>query len=312
MLIALIVVGVLFVLWVLLNLKTSRPDATLIPRIHPYRTMMFHIMPTRNESVVYFDTVVDAEKLLAYLEATKAKFHCDVTHCLVAACMFGMKHNPSMNRFTKGERIYQRKGTWISFSMKRQKLNKAAKLVAVKMEARDEENFEQLCARINGSIKEERSDKVTSADKEYNLLTSLPRPLLKLGVRLFRWMDYYNILPGSFIRFDPMYCSIFIANLGSVGMAPGYHHLYEWGTASLFMMVGRIEERAVVKDGQIVIQKCLPIRFTYDERADDGLTAGHGINSAVRVLEDPFTYLGCVKGDGTDAKPILADVQAAA
>lgn len=304
--IAWIVIGAVVLVWILLNNKTSRPDGTLIKYVHPYRRMLGYVMKTRNESVVYFDTSVNAEPLLRYLEATKGKFECDITHLLVGACVNSAHRNPKMNQFLVGKRLYQRKGVWISFSMKRQRLNKEAKLSAVKLPGIESETFRGLCDRINGKVKYERTDARTSQDKEFDLLLAMPRPLLALGVRLFQWMDYHNILPGAFIESDAFYTTVFIANLGSVGMAPGYHHLFEWGTSPLFMMVGKLEDRAVVRDGQIVIEKTLPIRYSYDERIDDGLTARFGIDGVNEVLSDPFKYLGCLKEDGSDCPPLMA------
>lgn len=305
-----IIVGALVLLWILLNNKTSRPDGTLIKYVHPYRRMLGYVMKTRNESVVYFDTSVNAEPLLKYLEATKGKFECDITHLLVGACLHAAHRNPKMNQFLVGKRLYMRKGIWISFSMKRQRLNKEAKLSAVKLPGKEGESFRELCERINGKVNYERTDARTSQDKEFDLLLAMPRPLLSLGVRLFQWMDYHNILPGAFIEGDAFYTTVFIANLGSVGMAPGYHHLFEWGTSPLFMMVGKLEDRAVVRNGQIVIEKTLPIRYSYDERIDDGLTARHGIDGVNEVLNDPFKHLGCLKEDGSDRPPLLTSPSA--
>lgn len=300
-----IVVGVVVLLWILLNNKTSRPDGTIVKYVHPYRRMLGYVMPTRNESVVYFDTSVNAEPLLKYLAATKGKFECDISHMLVAASLASANKNPKMNQFVVGKRLYQRKGIWISFSMKRKRLDKEAKLSAVKLQGEKGETFRQLCDRINGKVNYERTDAVTPQDKEFKLLLWMPRPMLALGVWLFRWMDYHNILPGAFIEGDAFYTTVFIANLGSVGMGPGYHHLFEWGTSPLFMMVGKIEERAVVRNGQIVIEKTLPIRYSYDERIDDGLTARHGIDGVNDILNDPFKYLGCVAEDGSDCPPLM-------
>jgi hypothetical protein len=294
----------LLIVWLVLQCKISRTDSDLIKKLHPYRRMMFYIMPKRNESVVYFDAYFRADELLRYLDLIRERFHEDITHCLVAAVAVGLRENPEMNRFVVGHRVYQRRGNWVTFSMKRQKKDKRAKLSAVKKLIPPDITFEQLCASIQSEIVEQRSDKITSHDREYNLLSLIPRPLLKLGVSAIRWLDYHNILPGSFIRQDPMYTSAFIANLGSVGMDPGYHHLYEWGTCSHFLMVGQIADRPVIVDGQVTVQKSLHIRFTYDERIDDGLTAHYGIRSFQRVLEDPVRYLGCVQANGSDTFPI--------
>ena len=99
----------------------------------------------------------------------------------------------------------------------------------------------------------------------------------------------------EFIKNDGFYTSIFIANLGSLGMNAGYHHLYEYGTCPLFMMVGKIDERAVVVDGKVVPRKILPVRWTYDERIDDGLTSKYGMQSCRQALENPEEAFGPIE-----------------
>ena len=297
-------IGTLFVLWIGLHLKKSRPDGDLVEGVHPYRRLMAYIMPTRSESTVFLDGYVDAGPLLSYLEKARNGFGADMTHCLVAASAMCMAHTPQVNRFVVGRRLYQRRGVWVTFSMKRKALDRAAKLATVKLELRPGETFRDLCARINQQIDTERSGRRTYADKEFDLLGALPRPLLRAGVRLTRVLDYFNLLPASFIENDPLYTSMFVANLGSLGMDPGYHHLYEWGTCPSFMMAGRMEERPIVVDGKVVVRTVLPLRFTYDERVDDGLSARHAIEVLTGTLARPFEYLGCVEEDGSDAIPL--------
>ena len=283
--------------------KTSRPDGVL-KKVHPYRRMMFYVMPTRNESVVYFDDYIDAEPLLDFLSEASERLGAHITHAVVAAVAIGLAENPTMNRFVVGKRLYDRTGRWITFSMKRKKLDKKAKLSAVKLQMQDGETFAGLCERIQGHIKVERSGKKTYADKEFSLLDALPRPVLTAAVAFLRGLDARNLLPASFIANDAMYTSVFVANLGSLHMGAGYHHLYEWGSCPLFVMVGEVEERAVVRDGAVVPRKQLHVRYTYDERIDDGLSARFGIEAMNRVLSDPRRWLGCIAEDGSDTKPL--------
>jgi len=300
-----LIVALVFVALVTaLNMKTSRPDGVYLHKMHAYRKMMLYIMPTRNESVVYYDDYAEADRLLEYLEAAKKRFHADMTHAIVAAINHGVKLNPSMNRFVVGRRLYQRNGIWVTFAVKRQKLNRAAKLSAVKREIPPEQSFYELCEGLRENIAVERSDAVTYTDKEVNLLSRIPRPILRFGVGLLRTLDYYGLLPAGFIKNDAMYTSVFSANLGSLGMRAGLHHLYEWGTCPLFVMVGRLEERAFVEDGKVVIKKIIPMRFSFDERIDDGLNAGHGIKAFIDALENPHELLGCLAEDGSDDHPI--------
>lgn len=290
---------VVVALWVLVHFKTSRSDGTLIGKVHPYRRMMPFIMPTRNESVVYFDDCIRAEPLLEYLEEARGEFEANMTHCIVAACNIGVAYNPAMNRYIVGKRMYQRNARWFTFAAKRKKKDAKSRLGVVKMEIGDGETFRQLVTRINDKIGHERSGKKTSMDKELSFFLLIPRSVLAFLVSVFKYVDYLNLLPAFFIRDDGMYTTVFIANLGSVGMAPGYHHLYEWGTAPLFIMMGKIEDRAVVEDGKVVVGKVLPLRFSYDERIDDGLTASRGINAVHAVLADPRRWLGGLTSDGT-------------
>jgi hypothetical protein len=291
--------------WLLAQFKTSRPDGILL-RIHPYRRLMSYIMPGRNESIVYFERFVDARPLLSYLAAANTRFAVDVTHCLIASAFIALRENPKMNRFCVGHRLYQRNGTFVTFSMKRQQQDREAKLSTVKLPALDGESFRDLVARIEGQISTERSGARTYADKEFDVLNAMPRPLLRLGVALLKTLDYYNLLPGGFIANDGLYTSLFSANLGSLGMGAGFHHLYEWGTCPLFMMVGKTEDLPAVEAGQVVVRPTLHIRWSYDERIEDGLNARFGIESAVRALENPFEYFGCVAEDGNDRHPLGA------
>lgn len=282
----------------------ERPDGKLL-KTHPYRRLMAHIMPTRNESVVYFDTFARADNLKRYLAEANKRFHVDVTHALVGACTIALSENPKMNRFVSGRRLYDRKGRFITFSMKRQKMGREAKLSAVKLELPEAETFRGLCERINGYVEVERSGTKTAADKEFDFFNKLPRSVLDVAVSAFKRLDHWNILPHDFIKGDGMYTSIFVANLGSLGMGAGYHHLYEWGNCPLFMMVGQVERRALVVGDQVVPTDVIPIRWSYDERIDDGLNARFGIEACNRVLENPFEELGCLKDDGSDAPPLV-------
>ncbi len=299
-----VVVAVVLFLWLALEFKTSRPDGDLM-NVPPYRRIMQYLMPTRNESVVYFEAFLDATNFEAWLERCKQVVpDANPTQATVAAVGIGLSATPAMNRFVVGRRLYQRRGRWLTFSMLRKKLDREAKIGTVKREFIDGENFRDWCARVNSGISEERSGKKTSGDKELDLFNLLPRPLLIGAASLIGWLNHYNILPGFFIKDDPMHTSIFVANLGSLGMGPGYHHLYEYGTCPLFIMIGRIEDQPMVVDGQVVIRPRMHIRFSYDERIDHGLSARFGIDAVVRVLSDPQRFLGCTAADGSDARPM--------
>jgi hypothetical protein len=302
---------VIVIVVVAAHFKTSRADGIFVRKVHPYRRLMWFIMPTRNECVVYFEDKIRAEKLVAYLAAAKEKMGCDVTHAYVAALNVAIAENPTMDQFVIGRRIYKRRERSITFSMKRQRMGKGAKLAVVRMAMKNEDTFAQLAERMNASIGHERSGKKTHADKEYQLFDLLPRSALRAFVWLFRALDYVNLLPHAFTKEDALYTSAVVANLGSLGMNPGFHHLYEWGTSSVFAMVGKIQAEPVVEDGEIVVGQVLTVRYSYDERIDDGLGTKAAILRVNEILSDPETHLGCLGPDPATHQPMASRIPVA-
>lgn len=298
--------GVALVVWLLAHAKTSRPDGDMV-RTHPMRRIMFYIMNGRNQSIVYFDEKIDARPLLAYLDKARPKLGANITHCVVAAGEIGLAANPRLNRFVVGKRLYQRRGRHLSFSMKRSKLTASGahreKLATVKLQSSEPRTFAELVKEINGHVKVNRSGEKTYADKEFALFDKLPRPVFELAVKLLTTLDRFNLLPGFFIETDPLYTSMYIANLGSLGMDPGFHHLYEYGNCPLFCMVGQIKHELRMNDaGDIENVPLLHVRYSYDERIDDGMAGRNGIRAMMRVLSEPERWLGGLEDDGSDTQ----------
>ena len=58
------------------------------------------------------------------------------------------------------------------------------------------------------------------------------------------------------IATDPYYSSVVLSNLGSIGLKCGYHHLTNWGTCSLFCIIGQKKwTPSYDKEGNITMTK---------------------------------------------------------
>jgi hypothetical protein len=99
-------------------------------------------------------------------------------------------------------------------------------------------------------------------------------------MKLLRWGDALGVLPKSMIEGDPLFTSLFVANLGSLGMEAGYHHLWEYGTCSGFCVMGRIRTRP---DGS----RYMVCNYTWDERVGDGMTTGMILGEWKERIENP-------------------------
>jgi hypothetical protein len=250
---------------------------------------MPYLMPTRNESAVYFEQEIDLSKTLPYLdrvsEATgrKATFF----HLFLWASSKALSQRPRLNRFVMGGHIYERDGIWLSYSAKKS-LSDSAPIVVIKRRFEADLSFEQLLAQVYQDLEKGRSSEKSHVDKELAVFLSLPGPVLSAGVRLLRWLDGWNLLPGAYIKDDPLYASMFVANLGSVRLDAAYHHLYEYGTIPIFAALGRFRTvRGLDASGKLVERPCCTIKYTLDERIEDGLYCATALELLKSFLEDP-------------------------
>ena len=189
-----------------------------------------------------------------------------------------------------GGRIYQRNHVELSFAAKKV-MDEHAPLVTVKMRIPADEPFDVFVARVASTIAEARSDRETTVDKELKLALALPGPLVRGVLGVLRGLDSANLLPGAMIESDPMYATAFIGNLGSLGIDNTFHHLYEYGTISFFGVIGTTRKRVVVgRDGQPAVRDTVQVRWTFDERINDGFYCATALKVPQRVVEEPERY----------------------
>ena len=82
---------------------------------------------------------------------------------------------------------------------------------------------------------------------------------------------------------DPMHATIFMANLGSVGLEGGWHHLWEYGNIPIFGVMGKINGEPGARH--------VTFNYSYDERIEDGMYGGIAMNRLKEKLENPEKLL---------------------
>lgn len=265
-----------------------RPDA--VPADAPgYRRFMPALMPTRNGSAVYLEQRVRVDEAERFVTATREAhpdLHPTVFHVLLWALAQTLHRHPRINRFVAGGRLYQREDIWISFTAKTE-LSDTGTLVEIKHRFDPDQPFAELVTELEGAVAGARSGSTGAVDRELALFLHLP-PVLRRGVvRLAGAANGLNLLPRGFIEADPFFASAFVTNLGSVGLDGAFHHLYEYGTIPIFCAFGRIHDDVVAEDGQPVVARMATVRFTYDERVEDGLYAAEALEDFRSLLEHP-------------------------
>lgn len=275
-----------------------RSDGTRLRKLDPMRRMMPMLMPTRNEAVVYYEQIVDATAMVAFLEAAGDGPRLTPLHLVVAALGRTLKARPQLDRFVAGRRLWQRRVTSVAFAAK-EAFADHARLKTVKLPIVEGEALETTARRIHDAVHAGRSGDDRPVDRELSLLGKLPDFALSPIIRLARFLDRWNCLPAALTRDDPLFSSVFVANLGSLGIDRAWHHLYEHGTTSLFCVIGALRPRLVAgPDGAPVVRPTLRLRFTLDERICDGYYAAQSLEILRADLEDPRRFAAPVPAPG--------------
>ena len=256
-----------------------------------YRRILPFLMPRRNESIVFFEQLIDLSKTSPWIEEFNAKGQgrISVFHVVLAAIARTLHERPRLNRFVSGRSVYQRDGVWMSFAAKKG-MNDDAPLSTIKRKFPEGESFTAFVESLRGDIELARSNKKSRVDKELKLAFKLPAPVLGMGVHLLEALDRRNLAPRALLADDPMYTSAFISNLGSLKIDAAYHHLYEHGNCPLFITVGKVEKRPAVEGDQVVARESVQLRYSYDERIEDGFYCARSIRRIEVLVADPASW----------------------
>ncbi len=266
-----------------------RSDGRLVRGLSNTRRAMPYFMRGRNESTVYFEQDIALPKTDAFIRAwnqANPNLRIDVFHIVVWALKEGMARNPGVNRFVAGGRLYQREGVWFSYAVK-QKLENDSPMVAVKRRFDEDATFGDMVQGIAETQAAFKSGEANRVDGELGLLLMLPGWIRRAVMATIRGLDRWGMLPPSYVRNDPMYSSAFFANMASLGMPAVYHHLYEYGTAGIFCSIGRPVTDPGGPTSGPDRRRSMMLRWTYDERVDDGLSAWFTLRRIKQIVEDP-------------------------
>lgn len=275
----------------------SRPDGVPVKRPSTLRRFMPYLMPGRNEAVVYLDQTIVVDKTLAWL-ANQADRERPVVlfDVVLAALSQVLTERPQLNRFIAGRRLYQRTDIALSFAVKKRFVD-AGKLTTVKVRLQPGADLPTVSQAVRGAVNEGKGEADTASEKEMAVVAALPGFLLRFVMWAQGVLDGWNLLPSAMIENDPLYASMFIANLGSIGLDAPFHHLFEYGSVPVFVTVGRIKKAPVVEQGldgedRVVVGQVMELRYSYDERIADGFYCASAVERVAELIADPGLLRG--------------------
>lgn len=265
-----------------------RPDGRRVSSIDPIVGITPYLMPMRCDAQVFLQHRIDYELLTRYIASQAAKGEkITFMQIIIAAFVRSVSQHPEINRFILNKQFFARNMCAVSFTMLKdpQDASKGETAVKIKYDLTDTiyDVRDRMEAVINANRGEENKN---FADKLAKGVLAVPG-LATLLVMIVRLLDRYGLCPGSLLDELPFHTSMYITNNASIGLHHVNHHIYNFGSTSLFFGMGTVEKVAVVEKGETRMKRYLPMGITADERICSGAHYAEFFGTMSYLLNHP-------------------------
>ncbi len=262
-------------------------DGRKLKTLPPMNMVSPFIMVDRVGSSNYFSNRIEitaAEEFIKQKRAEGLKGF-GMLHLFLAAYVRTVSQRPGINRFIRGQRVYARKGIEIDMTIKKE-LKLDAPETCIKATYNPTDTAEDIYYAFTKLVDDyKNTDEESDFDAVAKLLRAIPACVLKFVIFLLKGLDYFGLLPRFLTKVSPFHGSMFITSMGSLGIPPIYHHLYDFGNLPVFISYGKkYEETELDSDGNPKKRKYIDFCVVTDERICDG----HYYASAFKYMMNLF------------------------
>ena len=268
----------------------DRKDGRRLRTLDPFFTFVPFIMKDHNDSTNYFEDRVELSAAEKYLREKRQEGLKGVgmLHLFLTAYVRCVAKYPGLNRFVSGQRVYARNNIEVCLAVKRT-LTLDGSETTIKVELEPTDRIEDVFRKMNTEIdKIKNGEEENGTEKFAAAFAKFPSFLFRFSIRFLKLLDYYGLLPQAAVNVSPFHGSFFITDLGSLGIPPIYHHLYNFGNVPIFLAFGaKYRERELAADGSVVEKRYVDYKVTTDERTVDGLYYAMAFRNLKHLLRNP-------------------------
>lgn len=273
----------------------DRKDGRLVRTAQPMNKMMAFIMKDRADAMNYFADEMDVTETDAFCKQMIADGYegFSFLHIMLAAYVRVISQKPALNRFISGQRIYARNNIEVNMTIKKD-LREDSPDTCISVIFEPDDTIIDVYEKFNAAVlkEKEKEDLDSGFDKTAGTLASLPRPILRAAIRLLFWLDYHGWIPKFLTDLSPFHGSMIITSMGSLGIKPIYHHIYNFGNLPVFISYG-IKRTAYKqkRDGSVEQRRMMDIKVVTDERICDGFYFASAFKMVRRLVEHPAVLM---------------------
>ncbi len=263
-----------------------RADGKKLKNVDPMYTVAAHIMSNRTDAMNMITIDIPYDPIQDYLNK-KRKEGKNISHMavLIAAYMRTVAEFPELNRFIVNSKAYARNEYAVAMVVLKGGETDHGTMSKMYFDIKD--TIFDVDSKINDYVNSNRENPENNGtEKIIKFLLSVPG-LVRWGVRFFKLLDRYGLLPKFIIDMSPFHNSLCISNLISIRTNHIYHHCYNFGTTSVFITMGNLREVPKRKGDEIIFERSIPLGVVMDERICSGSYFAHAFRKLKKYLKNP-------------------------
>ena len=268
----------------------DRVDGRRIRSLNGFYNFIPFIMPQRSDALNYYEQAFEITEADRWFRRQRVSGYkgMGMLHLLIASYVRACAYLPGLNRFVVGRRVFARNNIEIVMTVKRS-LSIDATETTIKVVFEPTDTIYDVYRKMNAAIDEvKNSDEENGTEEFANKFAKLPRFIIRVAIGLIRVCDYFGLIPKSILDVSPFHGSMIITDLGSLGIGPIYHHIYNFGTLPVFVAFGaKRHVHELDRHGQVVDRKYVDAKFVLDERTVDGHYYATVFKLINRCIADP-------------------------
>lgn len=255
-----------------------------------WRKISLNTWSTPDNATILGSLDLDVGPLLDWLQRTSeaSGVKCTITHAVTRCLAMALRRYPECNVLVRRRRIWMRDDVDIfhQVAMPIDQGSGEADLSGAVVRKADTMTVPQISADLRQQAEAVRARKDGEMARTRSTMMALPGTLLKWVLRLLGFLSYNLNLNLPTVPRDP-FGGAMVTSVAMFGLSSGFAPLVTFSRCPIIVMVGRTEQRPVVKDGQVAIRTMCTLTATIDHRVLDGFQAGILASTVKRLLEEP-------------------------
>lgn len=271
--------------------RGDRSDGRKVRTSSPMLKFTPYIMSRRSDAT---NTYADSFDVTAVDQFCRKKVKEGYTnfgflHIILAAYIRTVSQRPGINRFISGQKLYSRDDEIIVVMTIKRNMTLEAPDTCIKVHFKPTDTVDDVYKKFNEIVEANNTEGETNSfDKLNKLLLLIPGLLLRWTVKLLFFLDYFGWLPKKILELSPFHGSMIITSMGSLGIKPIYHHIYDFGNLPIFVAYGAKRSAVSIdKDGNVSKRRYIDIKVVTDERICDGFYYASAFKLMRRYIEHP-------------------------